>query len=424
MKYLQNLIDNELKNMSEEERNIYRKTSLITFQRLIEELQDRNGKFEKRLLDSVEVKEKETTVYTALIPEKNYYMYEDFMYPLLNKSALKINRLEPFGSKERIFKTVFIKKTYSELKELEERIFEANVVGNKKYYDLNIKLEPDERYIEKMRDLYDVFEVNGVKWRTFNPAYAMKMYKVVQAQENPEMEADILKFDDFKIYIDFEDIEESVYEDYMLIWNIEERDIVGTHLVRPTEDRIHYEHIIKLNNEKGVYIYPKEHIFLSYKEQGTLYVITDNKDNNIWKIWIIKEDINKKRFENSEFLLLDNEKNYDFLNSLRAVSPVRMRSEAEVKRIVKSYKAIENKIKYKDYYITGKKLENTIEFYDINSFLTDEFKLKGKRENLYIYFEIQEHSYLTEDLLSFVISDIQLMFPEYKCIGVEYGREI
>ena len=133
--------------------------------------------------------------------------------------------------------------------------------------------------------------------------------------------------------------------------------------------------------------------------------------------------MNKKRFERAEFPLLNNEKNYDFLNSLRAVSLVRMRNEAELKRIVKSYKALENKIIYKDYYITERKLENTLDHYDINGFLTDEFKLKGRKENLYIYFEIRERDYLTEDLLSFMMSDIQLMFPEYNCVGVEYGRE-
>ena len=423
MKYFQNLIDNELKNMSPEERESFRKTSLVTFQRLVEELDERKSEFEKRLFDSVEVKEKATAIQTALIPEKNYYLYEDSMYPVLSKTVSEIKRLEPLSEGKRVFKTVFIKKSYSELKDLEGRIFEANVVGNKKYYDVNVKLEPDERYILKMRELYDVFEVNGITWRTFNASYAMKMYKVIQVDENPEMEIDIPKFDDFKIYVDFQDIEDSVYEDYMLIWNIEERDIIGTHLVRPTEDRIHYEHTIKLNNEKGVYIYPKEHVFLSYKEKETLYVITDNKENSIWKIWIIKEDVNKKRFEEAEFPLLNNEKNYDFLNSLRAVSLVRMRNEAELKRIVKSYKVLENKIIYKDYYITERKLENTLDHYDINDFLTDEFKLKGRKENLYIYFEIRERDYLTEDLLSFMMSDIQLMFPEYNCLGVEYGRE-
>ncbi|MCP1223055.1 hypothetical protein [Sebaldella sp. S0638] len=424
MRYLQNLIDNELKNMNAEERETYRKTSLITFQMVVDELEDRKKEFERRIFNSVEVKEKETTIYSALIPEKNYYLYEDFLYPVLNKAALTDNRLEPLTDKERILKTVFIKKSYSELKELEGRIFEANIVGNKKYYDINVKLVPDERFLKKMHELHEVFDVNGINWRTFNTAYAMKMYKVVQTDENPDMEAEISKIEDFKVYVDFEELDSSVYDDQILVWNIEERDIIGTHLVRPTEDRIHYEHMIKLNNEKDVYIYPKDHIFLSYKEQETLYVITDNKENSIWKTWIIKKNVNKKRFENAEFPLLDNEKDYNFLNSIRAESDVKMRSEAEVKRIIISFKALENKIIFKDYYMTDKELENTLECYDMNSFLTDEFKLKGRKENLYIYFEIKERDYLTEDLLSFIMSELQLKFHEYNCIGVEYGREI
>ena len=85
LKYFQKLIDNELKDMSAEERDTYRKTSLITFQMLAEELEDRKKEFEQRIFDSVRVKEKETTIYTALIPEKNYYLYEDFMYPIVKK---------------------------------------------------------------------------------------------------------------------------------------------------------------------------------------------------------------------------------------------------------------------------------------------------------------------------------------------------
>ena len=153
LKYFQKLIDNELKDMSAEERDTYRRTSLITFQMLAEELEDRKKEFEQRIFDSVRVKEKETTIYTALIPEKNYYLYEDFMYPIVKKSVLTADRLELLADKERIFKTVFIKKSYSELKELEGRIFEANIVGNKRYYDINVKLVPDERFIKKMHEV-------------------------------------------------------------------------------------------------------------------------------------------------------------------------------------------------------------------------------------------------------------------------------
>ena len=143
--------------MSPEERESFRKTSLVTFQRLVEELDERKSEFEKRLFDSVEVKEKATAIQTALIPEKNYYLYEDSMYPVLSKTVSEIKRLEPLSDGRRVFKTEFKKKSYSELKDLEGRIFEANVVGNKKYYDVNVKLEPDERYILKMYIPYRAF---------------------------------------------------------------------------------------------------------------------------------------------------------------------------------------------------------------------------------------------------------------------------
>ena len=53
LRYLQNLIDNELKNMNAEERETYRKTSLITFQMVVDELEDRKKEFERRIFNSV-----------------------------------------------------------------------------------------------------------------------------------------------------------------------------------------------------------------------------------------------------------------------------------------------------------------------------------------------------------------------------------
>ena len=121
---------------------------------------------------------------------------------------------------------------------------------------------------------------------------------------------------------------------------------------------------------------------------------------------------------------MGNEKEYDFLNRLRSNSEMRIRTEAEIERITGSFPEVTKALEYKDYYITDRELENTINTYDMNSFIIDEFKLKGKKEKLYIYFQILKKNYLTEDTVSFIISEIQFYFPEYECIGVEYGRKV
>ena len=55
---------------------------------------------------------------------------------------------------------------------------------------------------------------------------------------------------------------------------------------------------------------------------------------------------------------------------------------------------------------------------DLNPFLIDEFKLKGKNSNMYLYFKILKKDLYIREVLDFIISELQLYFPEYNCRGV------
>ena len=49
MEYLKKIIEKDLKNMTESEREIYRKAALLTFQNLTEELINRSESFEEKI---------------------------------------------------------------------------------------------------------------------------------------------------------------------------------------------------------------------------------------------------------------------------------------------------------------------------------------------------------------------------------------
>ncbi|MBF4806525.1 MAG: hypothetical protein HXM47_08030, partial [Pseudoleptotrichia goodfellowii] len=116
MEYLKKIINNELKEMNEEERNVFRKTSLLTFQNMVEEFQTRINYFEKKVIDSIKKREKETYVYTTILPKDEYYLYEEDM-SLIFDSDLKKGKITDLfvnkdKKKEKIVKTVFINSSY------------------------------------------------------------------------------------------------------------------------------------------------------------------------------------------------------------------------------------------------------------------------------------------------------------------------
>ena len=421
MEYLRKIIEKDLKNMTESERNIYRKASLLTFQNLTEELIARSEEFEERILDSVKTTEGKTTIYTALVHKEKFYLYEEEMFPIIknNKNLGKI--MENEG--EKIVGTVFVKRSYSDIMKLNGRELSGFIKAGESRYMVSVKMEIDNRYREKMEELYSVFLLNDLKWRTINQCYSEKMFKLVITDHDEELY--YANTDAFELEIFYEELTGDVYPDYDLMWNIREKEAIGDSLVRAMEDRIHYEHKIKFEQIEEAYLYPSsDNIFLAHKDEEFMYIITDDIKENKWIIWKIKELTDKRKYENLEFPLSGNEKEYDFLNRLRSNSIMRIRSEAEIERIAGSFPEIKKAVKYKDYYITEKDLGNTIKTYDMNSFIIDEFRLKGKKERLYVYFELLDNNYLSEDMVSFMVSEMQIYFPEYECVGVEYGREV
>lgn len=82
-----------------------------------------------------------------------------------------------------------------------------------------------------------------------------------------------------------------------------------------------------------------------------------------------------------------------------------------------SYKDVKRYFKFLDVIISENNIEHE-ETYEINEFIIDEFKLKGRNTRMYFLFEPLIKDSFTDDILSFIISDMQLYFPEYECRGV------
>lgn len=419
MEYLKKIINNELKEMNEEERNVFRKTSLLTFQNMVEEFQTRINYFEKKVIDSIKKREKETYVYTTILPKDEYYLYEEDM-SLIFDSDLKKGKITDLfvnkdKKKEKIVKTVFINSSYENLNLFENAEVDIFISsGDKLYENLKGKLKFDNRYLKKIQKLYEVFIANGVDWRTVNTGYAMKMFKVV-IEEFPEDFRNI-DVEDIQIIVDYKGLSDYIDENKVLVWNINEKEMIGSLLVRPTEDQIHYESVLKFKNAENIYACSEgKNIFLTYTDnENNLHIITEEKDVNVWKIWELKK-IDLEKYQETGIKILHNEMRESFLNALRYRNRNRIRGEAEIKRIIESYSFLKEYFEYLSFGVYDKEEENE-NVYDMNDFILDEYKMKGKKMYLRIYGKILRKDNYTTDIISFLKSDIEFHFPEYKVL--------
>ena len=289
MEYLKKVINDELKTMNESDRETFRKTALITYKEMLDEFKDRIEYFESRIINSMSNDERNKNIYTLITEKENYYLYEDNFYPLYAEDLKEIELSGTIDKKQTI-KRIFIKKSYQDLLDLQGLVLDGNIIVNGNYYEVKYKIEIDDKYLKQIKLLYDIFMINGQEWRTVNTANAMKIFKVTLDKYDVELENEKLDSKNTIINIEYDHLEEYIIENPLLLWNIQEKEIIGTMLVRPTENNIRYEHILKCNDAKGIYIYPiGQKIFLSYPtDQNNFHVITDKKEINIWKIWDIK----------------------------------------------------------------------------------------------------------------------------------------
>ena len=126
-----------------------------------------------------------------------------------------------------------------------------------------------------------------------------------------------------------------------------------------------------------------------------------------------KNDIIK----NNKFEVASNCKKDSFINKYINRQSYVIRTKGEITRIV-------NAFEFSKYFemldIEIRNVSDTIKHtYDMNYFITDDIRVGNEKKALIIKFRRNgEETFITNDLLSFLVSEVQMYFPEYKCEGV------
>ena len=150
---------------------------------------------------------------------------------------------------------------------------------------------------------------------------------------------------------------------------------------------------------------------------STLYYVKGDNDQAVeWEILQVLQRA-KPWNEEFEFELLTNEKKDEFMNKLMQKNYKSIKTFAEINRLAQSFKVSE-RLKLEEIEILDKEAFNSYS-YDFNYFIEDEIRLNSQQEIMVLKFSASVSlGYLKYDMLSFIVSEIQLSFPEYLCKGV------
>lgn len=405
-----------------EGRSILKAIVRDVFEGLVEYQQDFNARLEDRVFNLIRDKESNFNIYSTIVARDQLKVINDFLVPVLKEDGEKKSGkdiLADIGEKDNIFlEKVFLKADYGEIKNLsqeEDRYFSGTLSTEKRSYNLKISLKYNYDYIREEEKLYKNFLENTVSWRTINNPYARRIFDVILEswEEGLEEEKNIEK-----IEYDLEEFESIKYRDYVPVWNIRKVYQKGEGFPVPAQNTTNYDHYISVENldlQNGYLVVPDGLNIISVKKKEDDIVITSNKSNsNPWELIEITQDPRERERE-FEFTLLSNGKKRSFINKLVHDNTLYIKTKADIERIINSYQDISD-ISLEEIEV----LEDEVvgDTYDFNSFIEDEIRESSSKKTLLFKFSTGINNYLKNDILSFLVSEIQMYFSDYICKGV------
>ncbi len=406
-----------------EDRAVLKKIMTSVFASLEEYTKESYDNIEKRVFNELQIEKDKYDVYSCICPLEEVDPISDFFYPMVSEDLEKpeyeikdiINALE--NNEELFLFKVFLDCDYLKCQEIIENgeLLRGTIRTNKRIHEAYFNLGINNQYKDKIEELYKYTIMNNIRWKTQNIPYAYKMMNVSLVRCIDEVNHDeVIE----EIDVDFGEYDEYVRYNMVPLWNIKEEILQVNGFPVPCKDKVNWEYNILLeDSDRDAYI-----IKLNDNSRNAISfynnkigIITSDSDMTKWNVLKIIE-YNEEEVKKYKYPIASNAVDDSYVNKVAWKSSYRIKTRTELNRIVNSF-VDSKKLKLVNVTLNEEGLENK-ETYDANFFIIDE--LREEVTNRYMIFDfspVDEANILNRDILSFIMSEIQYIYPEYKCEG-------
>lgn len=403
-----------------EERDLFKAILSGSMVELYKHIHEEYDSLERRVFSEAPKAMRMPDVITCVIEKEKFDFTDANMFPMFPEDLkeVKINAEEMIRAvslnQEFYLYTCMIQADYLELKKLLQgsRRFKGTIESEYGETPAEFILKPNKRYLKKIEELYSVAKLNYLPWRSVNASYLYKLFDVyVVSIEQWDDQLEVSK-----VTTEFDEFSEKVLYKPLPIWNLWEVTVKATAYPQPVLDRKYFEHYLyeKQFNEGSDYLLRRADTVIRNirLEGGDIYIICDNDLPLDWDFYECVPSPNPKNYANP---LLSNEQDESFSRDMIEYFGQRIKTRTELVRFFKSFKCseyltfVEAKLKSKP-----RKLET----YSMEEFIDYEYRTGDRTQTLEFSFRPKDEDfYLNRDIMSFLVTEIQHLFPEYQCVG-------
>nr|WP_154896939.1 normocyte-binding protein [Paenibacillus xylanexedens] len=427
---MKDIIRDRLNKMEDlEQRRMLKNLMTGVFLNLVEYQETLNKQIEQRVFDEVMPQEERHDVYVTLCQREELDPLHEFLYPILPEDVVppkvylsEASEAMARGEEMTLF-TFYMECGHGELQSLlhSDRTFGGEIVTDDGKHSITVRLKPSNVYISKVEELYQVFRKNSLPWKSVNAPYIHKFVDCIlvgsddKDQWNPQHTVKELS-------IHLEEFESYKRTNMVPLWNIQKLDMKTGGFPVPASDRINYEHVLplrKTGTEHGYLVDGDEsHIRYIKRSEEEITIVSPLEKSDSWTVLKVAGPV-ATRIGRMDFPLFSNNKREGFAGKYARQEGRSVRSKGEIARMVHAFQAAEGlELEEVQVVAPGPALGIT---YPLNGFVSDHVRVEADKHRMILRFSkhgIQpEQAIFLDDLLSFLVAEIQLAFPEYRCEG-------
>lgn len=398
----------------EEERRTLKELMKETLVPFYQHTEEAYQELEKRLLASKEEKRERFELITGIMDRNHVDITEEAMVPMryadTYEQTVDIEEMKESLEKGKAYTVmhVFFQMDYKLIKQIEkeERIYKGIIYTDEEEYQASFTVSRNQSYLEQISDLYQVFEKNGVEWKTACSPYLYKYFDVKVIRTDCPLDAEIRR-----IMVDFDEYQKYARYNLIPMWNIRVLEERSSAYPSFSIDRIHYEHSIYEGRlDKGRdYLVESSHtkIWNIFQMDGDLHIICDSDKPVRWKLIEFNYEAYQKEYDYPVFGNYHSGKNGN-----RTIH-----TYGEVRRYIKEL-GYEQYLELTEIVQMNEFSEKNKDTYPVDSFMEDEIRTAIQRPFMIFRFRpVNSGYYLNEDIMSYIVGRVQWQLPEYNCVG-------
>ncbi|MFT9818112.1 normocyte-binding protein [Lysinibacillus sp. NPDC056185] len=407
-----------------EQRQLLKDIVSGVFVNLIDYQDEMNKRLEERIFNEMDDVENRFDIYVTLSSKEDVDPIHECLFPMrpadLESKSINIKKmLEAFKNNESVeLFTLFLECDSMQIQQLlaEQRLFSGKLVTTEGQVEIKVSLTQNTDYLQEINKLYPLFQINGLPWKTINHPFVYKFFNINLVDCPPLNEdAEITE-----IIVDLEEYEQEKRLNMVPLWNIERHEVKNVGFPIPAIDKVNYEHVLsirKIGNEHGYLVEADEdNVRYVKRSDNELTIVSPRDKSGVWQLIKIAkmedEKIGKLNYE-----LVSNRRIEHFIHKFANKYTANVKTKGEITRMINSFEAADSfelvDVEIVDAY------SGTSFTHSANTFLTEMIGENNHKKTMLLKFKAnEERNFIANDILSFLVSEVQRHFFEYECVGV------